>query len=192
MKKPSSKKQVISKTIKPKKDKEFYVKPAEFHNAIVAYYDQKNEDIPHILGDMIQKIATKISFLSNFIKYSYKEEMIGDAVVRMISALKRKKYAIEKGNPFSYFTKIAIHAFISRIKKEKQNQMTLKEYQEEQYMNLTTSGEAWLKTRAHRADDMDENDFYYDANIDDFYNEDAKIPEDENEIVLKIAAEDEI
>lgn len=177
---------------KPKKDKEFYVKPAEFHDAIVAYYAQTGEDIPHILGDMIQKIATKISFLPNFIKYSYKEEMIGDAVVRMISALKRKKYAIEKGNPFSYFTKIAIHAFISRIKKEKQNQITLKEYQEEQYLNLTTSGDAWLKTRKQRTDDMDENDFYYDANIDDFYNEAEATQEEENDIVIKIAAEDEV
>jgi hypothetical protein len=175
---------------KPKKDKEFYVKPAEFHDAIVDYYAQANEDIPHILGDMIQKIATKISFLSNFIKYSYKEEMIGDAVVRMISALKRKKYAIEKGNPFSYFTKIAIHAFISRIKKEKQNQLTLKAYQEEQYFNLTSSNDSWQKTRRQRTDDMDENDFYYDANIDDLYNEDAAT--EENEIVIKIAAEDEV
>lgn len=177
---------------KPKKNKEFYVKPAEFHDAIVSYYNQTEENIPHILGDMIQKIATKISFLPNFIKYSYKEEMIGDAVVRMISALKRKKYALEKGNPFSYFTKIAIHAFISRIKKEKQNQLTLKAYQEEQYLNLTTSGDAWSKTRRQRTDDMDENDFYYDANIDDLYNEDIIKPEEENEIVIKIAADDEI
>lgn len=183
MKKPLS--------IKPKKDKEFYVKPSEFHDAIVDYYAQTNEDIPHILGDMIQKIATKISFLSNFIKYSYKEEMIGDAVVRMISALKRKKYAIEKGNPFSYFTKIAIHAFISRIKKEKQNQITLKAYQEEQYFNITSSSDAWQKTRRQHTDDMDENDFYYEANTDDFYNEDASAIE-ENDGAIKAAVKDEV
>jgi len=158
---------------KPKKNKEFYVKPAEFHDAIVIYYGLPDGDIPHILGDMIQKIATKISFLPNFIKYSYKEEMIGDAVVRMISALKRKKYTLEKGNPFSYFTKIAIHAFISRIKKEKQNQTALKEYQEEQYRNLTSGTDAWSKTRRQRNDDLDENEFYYEGSGDSLFDEEA-------------------
>jgi len=181
MKKPSS--------TKPKKDKEFYVKPAEFHNAIVMYYGQSDEDIPHILGDMIQKIATKISFLPNFIKYSYKEEMIGDAVVRMISALKRKKYALEKGNPFSYFTKIAIHAFISRIKKEKQNQIALKEYQEEQYRNLTSANDSWSKTRRARNDDLDENEFYYEGSIDTFFNEE-NIAEEAEIIITKIPVDE--
>lgn len=189
-KKSSTKKSILPKPKKERKDKEYYVKPAEFHNAIVEYYQQTNEDIPHILGDMIQKIAMKISFLPNFIRYSYKEEMVGDAIVRMVSALKRKKYDLSKGNPFSYFTKIAIHAFISRIKKEKQAQEALKEYQEEQYLNLTTNNEAWSKTRRQRVDDMDENDFYYEHNIEDFF--DSTKAKDDTEVVIKVAADDEV
>ena len=50
---------------------------------------------------------------------SYREEMTGDAIVKMIKALREKKFLPEKGNPFSYFTKIAFHAFCNRIKREK-------------------------------------------------------------------------
>ena len=38
-----------------------------------------------------------------FINYSYKDEMIGDAVVKMIAAVKNKKFNLEStSNPFSY------------------------------------------------------------------------------------------
>ena len=95
--------------------------------------------------------------------------MVGDAVVRMISALKRKKYDIAKGNPFSYFTKIAIHAFISRIKLEKRNQTALKEYREDQYFNMVTDDESWHKTRRMRNNtELSENEFYYE-NIPQFF-----------------------
>ena len=153
-----------------KKNKEFYVKPEEFHDAILAYYQDETNEIPHILGDMVQKIATKIGFLPNFKDYSYKEEMIGDAVVRMISALSKKKYDIKIGNPFSYFTKIAINTFIGRIKKEKQNQNTLKAYREEQFANLAND-EAWYQTRRQRIAESDSNEFYYENDTASFYDD---------------------
>ena len=60
--------------------------------------------------------------------------MVGDAVVKMFTALKHKKFNIEShSNPFSYFTTIAYHAFINRIKKEKRYKQTINEYQEVVY-----------------------------------------------------------
>ena len=48
-----------------------------------------------------------------------------------------KKYNLDSGNnPFSYFTTIAFHAFINRIKKEKKHRDVISEYQEVVYDQL--------------------------------------------------------
>jgi DNA-directed RNA polymerase specialized sigma24 family protein len=52
----------------------------------------------------------------------------------MYAAVKNKKFNIDSEyNPFSYFTTIAFHAFINRIKKEKRYHETLTEYKERFY-----------------------------------------------------------
>lgn len=122
---------------KPAKS-QFYVEPKEFDNCISQYY--KTGIITDDLALMINKIANKLSYAPNFINYSYRDEMVGDAVVRMMKALIAKKYDLTKGKsasagPFSYFTKIAFNAFRNRIKKEKHAHNTLQEYQEEIIMN---------------------------------------------------------
>ena len=63
--------------------------------------------------------------------------MIGDAVVKMIAAVKNKKFRIDSpSNPFSYFTTIAYHAFINRKKKEKKYRQTISDYQQQIYGEL--------------------------------------------------------
>lgn len=115
-----------------KKKKEFYVNPKDFYNQIKFYYDTGQLD--DVLAESINKIATGLSYATNFINYTYKDEMVGDAVVKMFTALKHKKFNIEShSNPFSYFTTIAYHAFINRIKKEKRYKQTITEYQEVVY-----------------------------------------------------------
>ena len=60
----------------------------------------------------------------------------------MYSALKNKKYSFATGsNPFSYFTTIAFHAFINRIKKEKRHHEAIKNYRERMYETLMTDPE---------------------------------------------------
>lgn len=118
---------------KPVKN-QFYVEPKEFDDEIMLYY--KNGHIADNLAHMINKIAHKLSYAPNFINYTYRDEMVGDAIVRMMKALIAKKYTHNKGsNPFSYFTKIAFNAFRNRIKKEKYTHEVLQKYQEEIIMN---------------------------------------------------------
>ena len=111
---------------KPKKT-EYYVDPEQFKLNLVEYYKTgKGEDI---LAEYINKIANGLSYSSNFINYTYKDEMIGDALVKMFTAVKNHKFNIEsEHNPFSYFTTIAFHAFINRIKKEKKHNEAINEY----------------------------------------------------------------
>jgi hypothetical protein len=121
----------IKNKTKPKINKEkFYVDPQKFDEEILKFYESgvmSNE-----LATMVNNIATKLSFAGNFINYSYKNDMIGDAIVRMIKALVTKKYNRSKGtNPFSYFTRIAFNSFRNRIKREKHTHETHERYREE-------------------------------------------------------------
>lgn len=128
--------EVEKKQKKKSQKQKFYVDPKEFDKEIMDYYGSGN--ISNNLADMISKISHKLSYASNFINYSYREEMVGDGIVRMMKALLAKKYDREKAsNPFSYFTKIAFNAFRNRIKKEKHIHETHEKYQEQ--LNLLSS-----------------------------------------------------
>ena len=123
-----------AKTKKPNK-KTYYVSPKEFLQNLKDYY--KTDDLIDELAESVYKIAVGLSYSPNFINYSYKDEMIGDAVVKMIAAVKNKKFKIDSpSNPFSYFTTIAYHAFINRIKKEKKYRETINDYQEQIYGDM--------------------------------------------------------
>jgi hypothetical protein len=137
-KKPTTKPAAAKKKRKKRKKqtaaeaKKNYVNAKDFFNEICEYY--KTDVIPDHLAESVYKIAVGLSFAPNFINYSYKDDMVGDAVVKMFSALKFKKFNIDTGNnPFSYFTTIAFHAFINRIKKEKKHRETISNYQEAMY-----------------------------------------------------------
>ena len=68
--------------------------------------------------------------------------MIGDALIKMYSALKHKKFSFAKAtNPFSYFTTIAYHAFINRIKKEKKHHEAVMKYRERVYEDYMSNPE---------------------------------------------------
>ena len=124
---------VETKTEKPKS--EHYVNGKEFLQRIKDYYETDN--LVDELSIMLVKIANGLSYAPNFINYSYKDEMVGDAILKMFSALKNKKFNVESNNnPFSYFTTVAYHAFINRIKKEKRYKQTINEYQETVYEEI--------------------------------------------------------
>jgi hypothetical protein len=121
-----------------RKKKENYVDPKIFSDQIVQFYE--DEILSEELGKAISDIATRLGFAPNFINYTYKEEMIGDATEKMFKALWNKKFTPERGNAFSYYTKIAFNAFCNRIKKEKRSREAILGYQSEVYETLIHSG----------------------------------------------------
>jgi len=137
---------------KPKKT-EYYIDPAVFKQQLVEYYKDstKNESL---IAESINKIAYGLSYSSNFINYTYKDEMIGDAIVKMFTAVKNKKFNVEsEHNPFSYFTTIAFHAFINRIKKEKKHTEALNEYRSRFYeQELMESSDANIYVKPEQED----------------------------------------
>lgn len=124
----------MSEKVKPK-DKPHYVNNKLFSQSVVDYVNSvklaeaENRDPPKVtdyIAECFMKIATGLSHKSNFIRYTYKEEMIMDAVENCLKAI--HNYNIEAatrtGNPnaFAYFTQICYFAFIRRITKEKKQQ----------------------------------------------------------------------
>ena len=119
------------KKIKPK-DKPHYVNNREFSNCVVEYVRSMNEAIeaeepvPQVtdyIASCFLKISNGLSHKPNFIRYTYKEEMVMDAVENCLKAI--GNYNIDaatrtgKPNAFAYFTQICYFAFIRRITKEK-------------------------------------------------------------------------
>jgi len=123
-----------------------YVNNADFSQAVVDYVRSVNEakdngkKIPKVTNYIAQcflRIAEGLSHKSNFIRYTYREEMVMDAVENCLKAI--SNYNIEaatrtgKPNAFSYFTQITWFAFLRRIAKEKKQQDVKMKY-------LTSSG----------------------------------------------------
>lgn len=119
-----------------KKDRgEFYLSPKEFEDEIRLYY--KTGDFTNRLGDMIKRLAYNLSFKPNFINYSYRDEMVNDAIEKMSRAIVRKCYKIDSGfSPFGYFTTVAYHAMINRITKEKKIKAVHEDYANRNYAEL--------------------------------------------------------
>jgi DNA-directed RNA polymerase specialized sigma24 family protein len=146
-----------------KEKKEHYVNSDDFKKALQTYYD--SDVMTEILGVYIKKIATGLSYLPNFINYTYKDDMIGDALIKMYSALKNKKFDFSSGsNPFSYFTTIAFHAFINRIKKEQKHHETITNYKSQVYESMMTDPEMSSYVYVKPENDGDDMDSYYNEN----------------------------
>lgn len=72
------------------------------------------------LGGMFMQVATNLSNKSNFIGYSWKDEMISEAVLTCIKY--SKNFNPEKSkNAFAYITQICYNAFRNYIKKQKKH-----------------------------------------------------------------------
>jgi hypothetical protein len=125
----------MAERIKPQ-DKPHYVNNKEFSLAVVDYCNrlqkaqkQKSKKIPIVdnyIAECFLKIAEGLSHKSNFIRYTYREEMVMDAVENCLKAI--KNYDIDTAtrtgtpNAFAYFTQISWYAFLRRIDKEKKQQ----------------------------------------------------------------------
>ena len=107
----------------------------DFSTAVVTYVGKvekaKEEKspvpkVPDYIATCFLRIAEGLSHKANFIRYTYREEMVMDAVENCLKAI--GNYNLEaatrtgKPNAFAYFTQITWYAFLRRITKEKKQQ----------------------------------------------------------------------
>ena len=124
----------MTEKLKPR-EKPHYVNNKDFTQAVVDYAilaqaAKKSGEpapmVPNYLAESLLKINEGLSHKSNFVRYTYREEMVMDGVENCLRALANfdATVATRKGNPnaFGYFTQISWFAFLRRITKEKKQQ----------------------------------------------------------------------
>ena len=163
-----------------------YVNNADFSQAVVGYVEKvqeakKNKQqlpiVPDYIAHCFLKISEGLSHKSNFIRYTYREEMVMDAVENCLKAI--SNYNLEaatrtgKPNAFAYFTQIAWYAFLRRIAKEKKQQDVKLKYLAksgiENFVDLDTADQAagnvistFVDTLRDRIDRVKQVDEVYD------------------------------
>lgn len=127
MKTPNPEYGAVPQGIVSPKTKPHYVSNADFLVAMKAYREKVLEAaeagepkprVPEYIGECILKIATHLSYKSNFIGYTYREDMILDGVENCLQYISNFD-PTKSSNPFAYFTQIIYYAFIRKIQKEK-------------------------------------------------------------------------
>ena len=132
----------MKKEVKKKpREKPHYVNNKQFSQSVVDYVHSANEArdkgedgpiITEYIGSCFLKIAEGLSHKPNFVGYTYREEMVMDAVENCIKAI--MNYDVKKAtrtglpNAFAYFTQITYYAFLRRIAKEKKQQDIKEKY----------------------------------------------------------------
>tara|TARA_B100000085_G_scaffold285021_1_gene319661 strand:+ start:1141 stop:1725 length:585 start_codon:yes stop_codon:yes gene_type:complete len=113
-----------------------YVNNKEFLLAMTDYREkrlaaeEKGDPKPQVseyIGECFVKIANHLAYKSNFVNYTFREEMILDGIENCITYI--DNFNPEKSkNPFAYFTQITYYAFLRRIQKEKKQLDTKYKY----------------------------------------------------------------
>lgn len=122
-----------------KKKKNHYVDNVRFFNEIMEYKKQCKEALdqgkekPRVseyIGKCIYLIAENLSHKPRFMNYSFREELVSDAIENCF--LYFDNFNPEKSeNPFAYFTQIIYFAFHRRISREEKNRYIIyKKFQE--------------------------------------------------------------
>lgn len=97
--------------------KETYLNKAEMMKELVSY--NETGEISNTLGAMFMKIAERYTSRRNLSGYSYREDMISEAVTRMVSQIDKFDINHPAANPFAYFTQVAHNQILALLNKEK-------------------------------------------------------------------------
>lgn len=143
----------MSSSSKPKND---YINNKKFSAAVCEYVEECNrckDDgesipiVPNYIALGFTQIAEGLSHKPNFIGYSYRSEMVMDAIENCLRAIRNYNVeaATRSGNPnaFAYFTQISYYAFLRRIAKEKKQQEIKEKMIDNSYAMDLYTGHGW-------------------------------------------------
>lgn len=159
----------MSVKLKPK-ERPHYVSNKDLYQAYIDWYKEilevsDGEDIPQMpryIAESIMKICTKLSYRPNFINYSYRDEMVSDAIENCIKTARNFNPA-KSDNPFSFITTIAFNAFLRRIEMEKKQSYVkgrlLEELPIEDLMNIDDHDDDTAQMHRQFVDYLRENNY---------------------------------
>ena len=134
--------------------KKYYVDNDRFEKLIGDFY--KTGVWTDELAMCLANIANRMAFRPNFVNYTWREEMIGDGLLKSITALIKKKFDFSTGfKAFSYFSRIVFNAFRNRIKVENRENDVIREYKDYQYDSLVVNPNEKLRTSTEQNNEDD-------------------------------------
>jgi len=109
-----------------------YVDNKKLYEALVVWLTERKvakrlgtqvPPLPDYVGECILLMANRLAQKANFVNYTFKEDMIGDAMESCLRYL--HNFNPEKStNAFAYVTQILHNAFVRRIQRERRNSYT--------------------------------------------------------------------
>lgn len=171
----------------------YYISPKQFGLDVKVYYDL-SEQVEKYTGDKetkeykqllrqqkraldkcgiyLQKMVIGLSNNGKFSGYTWKDEMIADALIQCSKALVGRKYDFSKGsNVFSYYNRVAWREFIHRIKIEKKKVETQNKFIEEHAQDYSKDSDTPIYIRPNFA-----------ASLGSFYDEEMEVEKTYNDI----------
>ena len=127
----------------------YYVDPKKFtqevqaHSVMARKALKKKKTPPQpnrYVSDCIMKMSYKYATKGNWNGYSWKEDMVGDAIEVCVRTLNNGTFDPTRENAFAYFTSIIHNAFIARWKEEKGQLYSARKYLEHNYTNYVQDG----------------------------------------------------
>lgn len=121
--------------VKKNNKKNHYIDNEKFIIEIRKYKDscklaiQENKEkprIPEYIGSCLLKIAENYFNKPRFINYTYRDDMISEAVLICVKYF--DSFNEEKSNPFAYFTKVVHNAFFQFLNNEEKNKYKTLKY----------------------------------------------------------------
>lgn len=109
-----------------------YVDNKKLYEALVEWLKdrkaaQKNKQnlppLPDYIGECILLMANRLAQKANFVNYTFKDDMIGDAMESCLRYLHNFN-PTRSTNAFAYVTQILHNAFVRRIQRERRNSYT--------------------------------------------------------------------
>jgi RNA polymerase sigma factor (sigma-70 family) len=94
-----------------------YIDKKEMLDELIVY--SESGVITEKLGEMFLKIARRYTSKPKFSGYTYREDMISEAVERMVSQIHKFDVKHPSANPFCYFTQVAHNQILQLLKREK-------------------------------------------------------------------------
>ncbi len=99
------------------KNSRIYVDPHELMDELLEF--KRTDIISENLGSMFIKMAIRFTSSSKFNGYSWRDEFISCALIRIVKYIDKFDPERENCNPFAYISKIIEHEVIKIINKEK-------------------------------------------------------------------------
>lgn len=138
------------------KSNSMYLNKREMLEEIQKYHETK--EISERLANMFRIIAKKFSSHSWFYRYTYREDMMSQAVFMMLKKIDKFDLNYPSADPFAYFSSVAYNEFRQMIKKENKNLLARENFRQHVWTDICTEENLQVEDDSEKMNDYVKHD----------------------------------